>query len=145
MLWTVFSRSTTTPRRTARVTPVTLADWQEVRLQREHRTVLYNPAGFHNQITDSDDHSLTIIEILAGCTPGFWQGGSGRVLWDQVNDPDWVARGGDGFNPFIHTTLFNSFFTPHACATTHRSRTPPLTLRSSSNGRGVHGEEGNQA
>jgi transcription-repair coupling factor (superfamily II helicase) len=36
---------TTTPRRTARVAPVTLADWQEIRLRREHPKALYNPAG----------------------------------------------------------------------------------------------------
>ena len=48
-----------------------------------------------------------------GCTPGFWQGGNGSHLWNTVNDPQWTAAGGDGTNPFIHTTLFNSFFAPH--------------------------------
>ena len=50
----------------------------------------------------------------AGCTPGFWQGGFGSQLWDTVNDPDWTAEGGVGTNPFIQTTLFNSYFTPVA-------------------------------
>jgi transcription-repair coupling factor (superfamily II helicase) len=36
---------TTTPRRTIRVTPVTLADWQEIRLGREQPGALYNPAA----------------------------------------------------------------------------------------------------
>jgi len=35
-------------------------------------------------------------------------------MWNTVNDPDWTANGATGTNPFIHTTLFNSFFTPHA-------------------------------
>ncbi|HVL98327.1 MAG TPA: transcription-repair coupling factor [Egibacteraceae bacterium] len=33
---------TTTPRRTVRISPVQLADWQEVRLAREHRGAVYN-------------------------------------------------------------------------------------------------------
>jgi uncharacterized repeat protein (TIGR01451 family) len=36
-------------------------------------TVHYNPDGFPNDITDSDDHSLLVPQ--EGCTPGFWQGG----------------------------------------------------------------------
>jgi hypothetical protein len=68
-------------------------------------TVLYHPQGFPNDVTDSDDHSLTIPS--EGCTPGFWQGGVGADMWDEVNDPDWT---GEGTNPFIHTTLFNSYF-----------------------------------
>jgi transcription-repair coupling factor (superfamily II helicase) len=36
---------TTTPRRTVRVTPVSLSDAQEVRLQREHPRALYNAAA----------------------------------------------------------------------------------------------------
>ncbi len=39
------SEITTTPRRTVRVTPVTLADWQEVRLRRTDPTAIYNPAA----------------------------------------------------------------------------------------------------
>jgi hypothetical protein len=27
-----------------------------------------------------------------------------------VNDPEWTASGGQGTNPFIQTTLFNSYF-----------------------------------
>lgn len=45
-------------------------------------------------------------EPTAGCTPGFWQGGNGNVLWNTLNDPDWPARGGNGTNPFAHGTLF---------------------------------------
>ncbi len=53
-----------------------------------------------------------------GCTPGFWQGAigtsdKGRWMWDEANDPDWTAAGGSGTNPYIHTTLFNDFFTSH--------------------------------
>jgi hypothetical protein len=48
--------------------------------------------------------------VAQGCTPGFWQGGVGSRLWDQVNDPQWTASGGAGTNPFVHTTLFNSYF-----------------------------------
>ena len=47
---------------------------------------------------------------LIGCTPGFWQGGRGRQLWDVLNDPDWIAAGGNGTNPFEHTTKFNDYF-----------------------------------
>ena len=50
----------------------------------------------------------------AGCTPGFWQGGFGSDLWDEVGDLDWTEEDGDGTNPFIHTTLFESYFTPAA-------------------------------
>jgi hypothetical protein len=49
--------------------------------------------------------------VLEGCTPGFWQGGLGSTLWNSANDPDWVARGGEGTNPFVHTTPFTPFFT----------------------------------
>ncbi len=72
-------------------------------------TVHYNPFGFPNDVTDEDDHSL----ILPGfaCTPGFWQGGNGALLWDQgPPDPDWTASAAEGDNPFIHTTSFNGFF-----------------------------------
>ena len=31
-----------------------------------------------------------------------------------MNDPQWTANGGNGNNPFIHTTLFNDFFTDHS-------------------------------
>jgi hypothetical protein len=58
--------------------------------------------------------------ILEGCTPGFWQGGSdsgtagGRWLWNESDDPQWPLSGGQGTNPYIWTTPFNSFFTPYA-------------------------------
>ena len=54
-----------------------------------------------------------------GCTPGFWQGGNdfgtagGKWLWNEILDPQWVASGGAGFNPYIWTTLFNDFFAPY--------------------------------
>jgi transcription-repair coupling factor (superfamily II helicase) len=35
----------TTPRRTVRCVPVVLADWQEIRLRREHRNAVYNSAA----------------------------------------------------------------------------------------------------
>lgn len=57
--------------------------------------------------TGSDDASVAITVPCEGCTPGFWQGGAGSQLWDQVNDPQWTYVGS---NPFIHTTLFNSYF-----------------------------------
>ncbi len=68
-------------------------------------TVHYKPAGFPNDITDDDDHTLNIP--IQGCTPGFWQGGAGSQLWNEVNDPQWTYG---GVNPYIHTTLFNDFF-----------------------------------
>jgi len=68
-------------------------------------TVLYHPEGFPNDITDDDDHEVLIP--IQGCTPGFWQGGAGSQLWNEVNDPQWVYG---GTNPFVHTTLFNNFF-----------------------------------
>jgi uncharacterized repeat protein (TIGR01451 family) len=62
--------------------------------------VLYHPQGFPNDITDDDEHSLTMP--ILGCTPGFWQGGAGAPLWDGDTDAAWV--------PFTHTTKFNDFF-----------------------------------
>ena len=58
--------------------------------------------------------TFTNTPPLHGCTPGFWQGGTGSLLWNQVSDPDWVTAGGAGTNPFIHTMLFNDFFTSHS-------------------------------
>ena len=60
--------------------------------------------------TDTDDETVTGINCGGGCTPGFWQGGLGITLWNQFNDPDWVSHGGVGFNPFVTTDLFTSFF-----------------------------------
>ncbi|MCL7452912.1 MAG: SpaA isopeptide-forming pilin-related protein [Anaerolineae bacterium] len=57
------------------------------------------------------DQSASYIWVntlpLQGCTPGFWQGGAGSVLWDEVDDPQWTYSGS---NPFVHTTLFNDYF-----------------------------------
>jgi hypothetical protein len=66
------------------------------------------------QTTGSDDASVTLTAPCEGCTPGFWQGGAGSQLWNVPNDPDWPASGGDGTNPYIHMTPFNSFFAPVA-------------------------------
>jgi hypothetical protein len=68
-------------------------------------TVLYHPSGFLNDVTDDDSHSLTFPN--QGCTPGFWQGGAGAPLWNEVNDPQWTYG---GTNPYIHSTMFNTFF-----------------------------------
>jgi hypothetical protein len=64
-------------------------------------------------------YSFTFINTpTQGCTPGFWQGGpdkpdpksGGARLWDELLDQDWVNSGGNGFNPYIHTTTFESYF-----------------------------------
>lgn len=78
-------------------------------------TTVENTATFTTNdtgATGSDSVSVPInIPCGEGCTPGFWQGGAGSQLWDQVNDPDWDAGNyATQFNPFIHTTLFNTFF-----------------------------------
>jgi hypothetical protein len=70
-------------------------------------------------ILSGGSYEFTFINTpTQGCTPGFWQGGpdkpdpqsGGARLWDEVWDPDWVNSGGQGFNPYIHTTTFQSFF-----------------------------------
>jgi len=72
-------------------------------------TIHYNPEGFPNDITDFDEHSLILPSFA--CTPGFWQGGNGALLWDDgPPDADWTASAAEGDNPFIHTTLFNDYF-----------------------------------
>jgi len=57
-----------------------------------------------------------------GCTPGFWgnegsnQRAGGKNLWDQPNDPDWLAArlpNGDTFNPFHWNSLFTDVFASH--------------------------------
>jgi len=60
----------------------------------------------------SDTATATVVgqNCGGGCTPGFWQGGLGVTLWNQINDPDWVSHGGAGFNPFVTTDTFTSFF-----------------------------------
>ena len=76
------------------------------------------PAGFAGDpyietlvltLADPDQAAthIWVNTLNQGCTPGFWQGGAGSQLWDQVNDPDWTYG---GTNPYIHTTLFNDFF-----------------------------------
>jgi hypothetical protein len=74
------------------------------------------PGGYAVTITSGSSEANNDFGNFApreGCTPGFWQGGLGSTLWNSVNDPDWTAHGGAGTNPFIHTTLFNSFFTAY--------------------------------
>jgi hypothetical protein len=65
----------------------------------------------------NDSFSATFVNaVLQGCTPGFWQGGSdggqagGKWLWNEVNDPQWVASGGIPYNPYIWTTGFQTYF-----------------------------------
>jgi hypothetical protein len=60
--------------------------------------------------TASASASATVIghNCGQGCTPGFWQGGFGIDLWNEVNDPDWADAGGAGTNPFVTTDLFSS-------------------------------------
>jgi hypothetical protein len=49
-----------------------------------------------------------------GCTPGFWQGGTGLPLWNQTpQDPQWVAAHFVNAQPYRTGTLFNSFFTTY--------------------------------
>ena len=69
--------------------------------------------------TTADDDWSVLVHVLCpfGCTPGFWQGGVGEDLWDTFHDPDWTAAGGLGFNPFVTTDVFTSFFTPTGNAT----------------------------
>jgi hypothetical protein len=40
---------------------------------------------------------------INGCTPGFWQGGTGSQLWDVAGDPDWR---GVYAQPYTHATKF---------------------------------------
>ena len=62
---------------------------------------------------DSDDDEEDEPEVPEfsdgeqGCSPGFWQGGKGRKLWNEENDEDWT---GTGSSPHTHLTEFNSFF-----------------------------------
>jgi hypothetical protein len=78
-----------------------------------------NVASFLTNDTSTDDDSswtvtVHVVNCGEGCTPGFWQGGFGAQLWNELNDPQWASNGGAGTNPFIQTTLFNSFFTPQS-------------------------------
>ncbi len=38
--------------------------------------------------------------------------------WETASDPQWTANGGNGTNPFIHTTPFTPFFASHPLLTT---------------------------
>ncbi|HVM12835.1 MAG TPA: transcription-repair coupling factor [Egibacteraceae bacterium] len=59
---------TTTPRRTARISPVQLADWQEVRLAREHPAAVYNAAAgaLELPLARSGDLVGTLARQLSG-------------------------------------------------------------------------------
>jgi len=72
---------------------------------------------FGEILSGDGNFSHTWINVPAqGCTPGFWGGGSdggqagGQWLWNEVNDPDWVNAGGNPYNPYIWTELFNNYF-----------------------------------
>ncbi|MGD9092288.1 MAG: hypothetical protein PVF74_05545, partial [Anaerolineales bacterium] len=54
--------------------------------------------------------SLTYTNASQGCSPGFWQGGNGSQLWNEVDDQDWVTSGGSNSNPYTHDDSFNGFF-----------------------------------
>jgi hypothetical protein len=82
---------------------------------------LNDPDKVFSTAKSGDSFSHTFVNaILQGCTPGFWQGGNdfgtagGKWLWNDLNDPQWAASGGVGFNPYIWTTPFNTFFSPYA-------------------------------
>jgi transcription-repair coupling factor (superfamily II helicase) len=68
---------TTTPRRTMRVTPVTLADWQEVRLRRTDPTAIYNPAAA----------ALELRLPRSGDLIGFAAGRLGSILSPRRSTP----------------------------------------------------------
>jgi hypothetical protein len=79
-----------------------------------------NEAWFITNDTGATDSAFAYVDIevpCEGCTPGFWQGGSGSVLWDDdsvfdggTGDPQWP---GVLPQPFSDDTYFNDFFTPH--------------------------------
>ena len=65
----------------------------------------------HSTSANADaDATVVGTPCGGGCTPGFWQGGFGKALWDEFEDQDWVDAGGDGFNPFETDDVFTSFF-----------------------------------
>jgi uncharacterized repeat protein (TIGR01451 family) len=45
-------------------------------------TATYNPDGFPNEITDSDDHTIT-VRGNEGCTPGYWK--NHTSAWTSTN------------------------------------------------------------
>ncbi len=62
--------------------------------------------------TTSDD------PVLDTATLEYWASSEnidaeGTNLWDMTSDEEWTAAGGIGTNPYIHTTVFNSFFTSY--------------------------------
>ncbi len=48
-------------------------------------------------------------QVSEGCTPGFWQGGFGIKLWNEMVDGDWS---GAGSNPIYTTQVFSDYFAP---------------------------------
>lgn len=76
-------------------------------------TVLYNPEGFSNDITDSDTHSLDVIvvEEFAGCTPGFWRQSHHFGHWEGYSPDD----------------IFNSVFDTEAYLSTRKGKKSTLT------------------
>ena len=67
----------------------------------------------------SAPHGESDEPIFDTGTPGYWANSGnisagGKNLWDLQTDADWVAAGGLGTNPYIHSTPFNTFFTPYA-------------------------------
>jgi hypothetical protein len=80
------------------------------------RAVYSGDANYTGSESTSPTNECFFIAPSEGCTPGFWTGGNGSQLWNTVNDPQWAAVIG-GVNPFIHTTLFDSFFPDPGSAT----------------------------
>ncbi len=73
----------------------------------------FAPGGQTDLGFSPEDSASATCEVppSEGCTPGFWQGGLGVTLWNTVDDPDWDAVINNGTtNPFLTTTLFESFF-----------------------------------
>lgn len=82
---------------------------------------LEEPLVFQFSRAKSGDQLLhTFSTAPEGCTPGFWQSGNaggsigGKWLWNTDQDINWVAAGGQNWNPYIWTTPFNSFFPSYA-------------------------------
>jgi len=60
-------------------------------------TVHYHPDAFENDISDSDDHSLTILPPPGVGTPGFWL--NHPEVWDGVPSNDDSFAGKNNFPP----------------------------------------------
>jgi hypothetical protein len=56
-----------------------------------------------NGVTVQGTDPSSYFGQISGCTPGFWQGGTGSQLWDVANDPDWQ---GVYAQPYTHATKF---------------------------------------